>query len=276
MRQPTLAAKLKQHGERNPDAVAFAIIAAAKSATRCRGLCREHTLILKQHADTLMNIETALRLQTTAMGRALAQTDGAYLTTIPGIGVVLAGHIVAEIGMSGLYGSADRTASYAGIIPRDYQTGGPESPVKHGHLPKDCNRALKDCLLQAANHVGTTPLPGPQAAGCHRQHDLMAYYQEKDARGEKSRLGTARKLLRIINAMASRKTAYQPTQWFEAHQNVPGCVPIYLETMLTSLAGKWKTVGLNIEEDNELGNFAKSYRELVEKYRTSRVTTLED
>jgi len=57
----------------------------------------------------------------------LSQTQGAFLTSIHGIGIVLAAGICSEIGDPFIQGSAANLASYAGVVPRVKHSGGPES-----------------------------------------------------------------------------------------------------------------------------------------------------
>jgi len=58
------------------------------------------------------------------MAQLLAQTQGAFLTSIKGIGIVLAAGVTAEIGNPLVQRSADQLASYAGIVPKVKQSGG--------------------------------------------------------------------------------------------------------------------------------------------------------
>jgi transposase len=52
------------------------------------------------------------------MAQMLAQTQGAFLTSIKGIGIVLAAGVTAEIGDPLAQRSTDQLASYAGIVPK--------------------------------------------------------------------------------------------------------------------------------------------------------------
>ncbi len=54
----------------------------------------------------------------------LAQTQGAFLTSVRGIGFVLAAGVTAEIGELHNQKPLNNLVSYAGIIPRVKQTGG--------------------------------------------------------------------------------------------------------------------------------------------------------
>ena len=71
----------------------------------------------------LRAVRESIFLEETEMARFLVQTPGFYLTTIPGLGVVLAGGMVAEYGNIGNWLAADNMASYGGIVPREKQTG---------------------------------------------------------------------------------------------------------------------------------------------------------
>ena len=58
------------------------------------------------------------------MALLLCQTQGAFLTSIKGIGLVLASGVTSELGNPLQQKSAVNLASYAGIIPRVKQSGG--------------------------------------------------------------------------------------------------------------------------------------------------------
>jgi hypothetical protein len=69
------------------------------------------------------------------------------LTSIPGIGVVLASGLIGEIMSNGRWQTTDHVASYGGIVPREKQTGGSDSlPIKK-RLPYDANRKWKNYNL---------------------------------------------------------------------------------------------------------------------------------
>ena len=61
------------------------------------------------------------------------------------------------------------------------------------------NRVLKDYLIQAAHHVGTT--------GSHRLRD---HYERVMDRGGRERLGTAKMLVRILRVMVTTESVYLP------------------------------------------------------------------
>lgn len=84
----------------------------------------------------------------------LAQTQGAFLTSIQGIGIILAAGVSAEIGDPARQKSLSNIVSYSGIIPRIKQTGGIQGKTQVQKVGKRCNHILKDYVVQSAAHMG--------------------------------------------------------------------------------------------------------------------------
>src|SRR5690606_31129478 len=74
----------------------------------------------------------------------LAQTPGALLTSINGVGVTLAAGWIAERGAPEEWRAVRRTCSYAGVISKTKQTGGPERAPLVGHAQHRCNKRFKN------------------------------------------------------------------------------------------------------------------------------------
>jgi hypothetical protein len=129
----------------------------------------------------------------------LAQTQGAFLMTVKGIGLVLAAGITAEIGNPLTQKPVNNLTSYAGIIPRVFQTGGSEGDTYIASVAKRSNRILKDYLVQSGSHLG---LHGPD--------DLMADYKRRDANGQHADFGIARRYLRIGMHLMRHSYVYLP------------------------------------------------------------------
>jgi transposase len=198
------------------------------------------------------------------MARYLVQTPGFYLTSIPGIGVVLAGGIMAEIGTAA-WTDTDRIASYAGIVPREKQTGGSEKlPVK-GRLPMDANRILKDWLLQAAYHCGTTPHPAGKTCGGLSEHALMTHYRNVENREGRSRLSTAKLFLKTGARMLAQESVYIPGKWLHEQTHVSRDMYIaYFDEVLKYVNEKWGNYDLSgiPAENNYLVKWSKSLCDL--------------
>ncbi|MCL4328951.1 MAG: IS110 family transposase [Candidatus Thermoplasmatota archaeon] len=77
--------------------------------------------------------------------------DGArLLMTIPGINVYSAACIISEIDDIGRFGSKEKLASYAGLVPRQAQSG---SVDRRGHITKHGPSMLRFILVNAAHSV---------------------------------------------------------------------------------------------------------------------------
>ncbi|MEJ1933071.1 IS110 family transposase [Nostoc sp. NIES-2111] len=70
------------------------------------------------------------------------------LKSIPGVGRILSATILLEVGQAERFPSAGHLASYAGLVPRVFASGG---KTRHGSTPQDCNHYLKWAFIEAAN-----------------------------------------------------------------------------------------------------------------------------
>jgi hypothetical protein len=185
----------------------------------------------------------------------LAQTQGAFLTSCRGIGIVLAAGVTAEIGNPHYQKSLNNLVSYAGIIPRVKQTGGPEGRSSTGHVAKRCNRILKDYLGQSANHLG---LHGPE--------ELMADYKRREAAGQHADFGMARRYLRMCMSLMRRSQVYLPCQLLKPGSTMEDHAAYYL-TLWPALREKWNKYGAleaAFAQDRPLGQWRNMVQELYE------------
>jgi transposase len=104
-----------------------------------------------------------------ALDKLLAQTQQ-HLTTIPGVGTVIAAVILGEIGNVHRFPSLDKVVAYAGIDPVVYQTG--QFTATQTHMSKRGSPYLRRALWLAA-HVARNCDP-----------DLREYYQRRRAEGK--------------------------------------------------------------------------------------------
>ncbi|MCK5676257.1 MAG: transposase, partial [Verrucomicrobia bacterium] len=150
----------------------------------------ELTGLLQTSLASEINLYRCLGNNIGQIGREIAQqlakTPGAMLTTIRGIGITLAAGASAEIGPPDTQPSVRRLGSYAGIVPRVKQTGGPEKGAKTGKVSRRCNHVLKDYIVQCGNHLG---LHGPA--------DLKEDHRRRGANGQHADFGMARRCLRM-------------------------------------------------------------------------------
>lgn len=80
----------------------------------------------------------------------IAEDDPAIriVMTMPGMGYYNATTFVGEVGDIRRFESGDKLASFAGLVPRVYQSG---KTLKLGHITKQGNTSLRHTMVQAAN-----------------------------------------------------------------------------------------------------------------------------
>jgi len=183
----------------------------------------------------------------------LAQTQGAFLTTVRGIGIVLASGVSAEIGDPNEQKPLNNLASYSGIIPKVKQSGGPEGEKYTGHVKKRSNRILKDYLVQSASHMG---LHGPE--------DLMADYKRRDAAGQHADFGMARRYLRMAMCLMRISQVYLPPNLRKKGTD-PKERANYYSMMWPYLRDKWQKAGAleaAFADDRPLGRWRNMVQDL--------------
>lgn len=145
------------------------------------------------------------------MALLLCQTQGAFLTSIKGIGLVLASGVTSELGNPLHQKSAANLASYSGIIPWVKQSGGTQGQPITGRVSKRSNHILKDYVVQSAFHIGRY---GPI--------DLQTDYKCREASGQHADFGMGRRFIRMAIRLMLTSQIYIPsylrTQKIEWHQ----------------------------------------------------------
>ena len=122
--------------------------------------------------------------------------EAQLLQTIPGIGVLLAQVILAEIGTLARFSSPGKLSSYAGLVPSLHQSG---QTLYHGPCPQQGNKFLRWALVEAAQTaVRKDPL-------------LKAFYDRiKRKKGsQKAVVAAARKMSVIVFHILSKKEPYR-------------------------------------------------------------------
>lgn len=183
----------------------------------------------------------------------LAQTQGAFLTSVRGIGIVLAAGTTSEIGDPNEQKPVNNLVSYSGIIPRVKQTGGPEGKTYTGKVKKRCNHILKNYVVQSGLHLG---LHGPD--------DLMADHKRRDAAGQHADFGIARRYLRTAMCLMRTSQIYMPQRLRNKEVEPEERAGYYLMTW-PKLREKWhKLDALKIAfaKDNPLGRWRNMVQEL--------------
>jgi transposase len=212
-------------------------------------------LSLAQHVKHFICLQEGINQLENEMALWLAQTQGAFLTTVRGIGIVLAAGFTAEIGNPYEQKPVNNLVSYSGIIPRVKQSGGPEGKTRTGKVAKRCNRILKDYVVQSANHMG---LHGPE--------DLMADYKRREAAEQHADFGIGRRYLRMAMCLMKTSQVYMPQRFRNAEVKPEQRAGYYLMSW-PRLREKWHKVGaleIAFEKDRPLGQWRNMVQELYD------------
>jgi transposase len=133
-----------------------------------------------------------------AIADAMAALDQ-HLTTIPGVGPVLAATILAEIGDVTRFARVEALVAYAGLDPGVFESG--QFQGRRQHISKRGSPYLRRALYLAAH------------AARGRDAELTAYLERKLAEGKPYRaaaVATAHKLLARCYVVLKERRPYQP------------------------------------------------------------------
>ncbi len=123
------------------------------------------------------------------------------LETMPRVGKILSATLYLEKGEVKRFPTAGHLASYAGLVPRVFSSGG---KTHHGHVPQDANRYLKWAVVEAAN---CTVMHGWKYEKCHVG---MLYQRLKAAKGHpKAAVAVARRLAEASWWILQKAQAYR-------------------------------------------------------------------
>ncbi len=230
-RPRTLATFLSRHGVRDPDETAAKLIALASGAlppdaSRLSGLQNVLTASVDLRICFTRNAN-ALRQQAAIL---LASTPYAMLTSIPGIGFTLASGIAGELGDPLRLPPVDSLCAFAGIVPRTFQSGGPDQPAAQGHTPARCNHILKDWTVQSAQKIH---LYGPP--------ELKDRITRWNANGQHGIFAGARRYLRLLRSLVLNQTPYLDPRSRSSLASDQDRAEAALHTWLI-LTRKWRTI----------------------------------
>lgn len=247
---------LRRYGTNKPE------IAAARLQEYAKGVLNTPVeyiptlqLSLAQHVKHFICLQDCISQLENEIALWLSQTQGAFLTTVRGIGIVLAAGVSAEIGNPYQQKPVNNLVSYSGIIPRVKQTGGTEGKIRTGKVAKRCNRILKDYVVQSANHMG---LHGPE--------DLKADYKRREVKGQHADFGIGRRYVRMAMCLMRTSQVYMPQRLRNAKTKPEERAAYYLMNW-PLLREKWNKAGalkIAFEKDRPLGQWRSMVQELYD------------
>jgi transposase len=199
-----LAAYLDEHGRgrfADPTTTAQVLQRAARDSFRLDKVLDDPlTVVLGTTMATIRTLQAQLKALDTTIAyelKAIPQTVG----SVPGLGPVWTAGLVAEIGDIHRFPNEGALAQYAGLVWKAHESGAFQA--EDTALSKTGNTYLRYYLVEAANSV--------------RMHcaEYTAYYQAKLAQSTKhahkrALVLTARKLVRLVDALLRTDTLYRP------------------------------------------------------------------
>jgi transposase len=254
-RKPTALAKtLRRLGVHHPDEAASKIIHLARNAlppapTRVATLQRTLATTVDLHQCLTRNA-SALR---TEAALTLATTPYAMLTSIRGIGFVLAAGVAGELGAPANLGTTDSLCCYAGIVPKTLQSGGPDSPPVQGHISPRCNRVLKDWVVQSAQKIHLYGVP--------EHKDRITRW---NAEGRSGLYAGARHYLRLLRTLVKNQIPYLAPSGRARTASRDELAAAAQETWKV-MQNKWRTIpgglDLMLDETHPLGIWRRVIKE---------------
>lgn len=253
-KRPSLIRHLEKRGTKKAEEVAAKL---QDYATQVLTIPDEYTATLQvslsNHVTHFRCLLDGTEQLVKEMALLLARTQGAFLTSIKGIGIVLSSGVTAEIGDPLAQRSTGRLASYAGIIPKVKQSGGSQGPTIAGRVSKRSNHLLKDFVVQSAYHIGQY---GPK--------DLQNDYSRREAAGQHADFGIARRFIRTAMCLMRTSQVYLPPD-LRSTYIAAECRADYYLSLWPYLKDKWSKVGaldMAFAKDNPLGQWRNIVKDL--------------
>ena len=186
--QPALIAKLRDFQVDHPEQTARQIRTLAGSVLPApAALCESLQFGLAREIEVYQALEQSLQRSARDIALRLAPTSGAMLTTLPGIAIPSAAGLYAELADPARRRPLYRMTSYAGLVARLKQSGGPEKEARPFGRSHRANQTLKNLLFLLVRQVGQ-----------HGHQELKADHARRVDQGQDARFTMARRMLRIV------------------------------------------------------------------------------
>jgi transposase len=128
------------------------------------------------------------------------------LMTIPGVGLILAHVIRAEIGEIQRFPTFRHLASYAGLAPVSDDTAGREGPR---HCSAACNHVLRWAFIEAVHGVQRTK--GPRGFRLRQLYTRLCGSGRPKGRKSSAKVAVAHELSKVVHVVWSKRMPYTDT-----------------------------------------------------------------
>jgi hypothetical protein len=193
-------------------------------------LCETLQINLGHEVSVYQHLERCTQDTDKDIARRLAVTPGAMMTTVQGIGVTNAASLYAEIGDPARDRALRRLCSYAGLVARLKQSGGPDKEAyTQGRSRRACV-PLKRRIMDIALKIGQ-----------YGHDDLKADYQRRVNERQDARLTMGRKMLRICSHLIRETDFFFPPSILKSPD--PDIRKAYIQKTWDQILIKWRNAG---------------------------------
>jgi len=226
-----LAEKLRLFMVQNTDAKVTQLKQLARSTLPPPpALCETLQDNLAREVALYQHLNGTLHAINQQIARRLAATPGAMLTTAPGIGIILASGLYAEIGEPARQRNSASLAAYAGLVSRLKQTGGPDSPAR------SLGRSRRACIPLKRRILDITLSVGQYGAA-----ELQSDYRRRVEAHQDARFTMGRRMLRICTHLVQHQDFFLPPSLLS--QNATEDRKAYYAKVWDQILIKWRNAG---------------------------------
>jgi transposase len=201
----SLTAFLKNNSRgRHGNQKAVDILSFANTGIATDILTDARSLIIKKHIERLISIQEELKEISDMLFQLVLKSAYSTLVSVPGIDVVTAAKIIAQVIDIGRFSSSSKLAKFIGVAPVEKSSGKKKRYQKSKHGKRYLYSAIYYITL---NHISRT------RDGRDNNPISRAYYLKKVSEGKTKKEAItclARRLVDVIYAIMRDKSMYSP------------------------------------------------------------------
>ena len=250
---------LKKRCVKDPAHAARELKKLAKKAPACdprqSDLLKE---VLRQTVHTYENLDQSIGAMDRQLAYWLSRTPGAFLTSIPGIGITLAAGWMAELGPVDQWRACRKICSYGGVVPRSKQTGGPGKPVRTGKVTQCANKRFKNTLLFTVE----------KALQCGPD-DILLRARRLEEQGSHVKFGIAKQMVRLCKHLVKHSCVYR-TKALMAAGTPAKTLASHYQKLWPKLVSKWEDKA-DLQDVFDKSNPLGQWRQMAQQLYTLKL-----
>jgi transposase len=185
-----IATYLRNRSVKGSNKVAHKALAAARAQSVSLPAQKVASAIVADLAAEVLSLKGRIKSIDEEIGqRFFARPEARILTSLPGMGLILGAEFLVAVGDVSAFGSADRLAAYAGLVPASRDSG---KRVGNRRRMRGGNKILKRVFYQSA------------FASLRSAPESRAFYDRKRAEGKRhtqALIALARRRVNVVWAM---------------------------------------------------------------------------